>query len=325
MAIQQNVAKATVAQASGGSYLSMLTDHVIADVMQQQYYYDTVIGEVTTSQYNKYFDCLDTEITVVRQPRGQNSRYCADDTDLQRSEGFDLTSTTMRIGKARYIGRKLEIFQQQNCKVADLIKQVLENDLNSLNTDIEREVFAGMVLGASPFNKGLNAGRYSRVYNLGAGGMPVSITPQNVLEVLSYVVGVLSQQGGRTNLGTPFLIVPFEFETVLLNNNILANAYASGLGKSSLVTGSVPSLMLGTVKVYFSQNVWRHNEVGGRTAYSMPFGYTDATAFFIKEIENRLITQDPNSFKHYWDRLYAYDYKVMDERLLGVLYGTVNF
>jgi hypothetical protein len=99
----------------------------------------------------------------------------------------------------------------------------------------------------------------------------------------------------------------------------------SGNDKSSLVSGSVPTTLLGNVRLFFSKNVPRHVEAGNQTAYSMVFGYSDATAYFFREVVNRVIDSDANSYNTYWDRLYAYDFDVIDERFMGVLYGTLNF
>lgn len=309
--------------ASGGKWMHLLNDRIVADTMQSQFYCDTIASQITTTQYNKHFNCLGNELVIMREPRGNSFEYCSDDADLPQPESFELTSITMKIRKAIGIRERLTLLQQaQSCKLKDVLMRKLAADVKDVNLKIERRLLRAMVMGAGSHNKGTNAGVHSRIYNLGVGGAPVSITSVNVLEVMSHVVGVLEQE--CTSMSSPFIVVPLEMMTILMNNPTLANACASGLNQSSLISGSIPSVMMGSVKVYFSHNVPKHAESGGRIAYSMPFGYRDATAFFFKEIINRFIDKDPNSYNQYWDRLYAYDFKVIDERLLGVLYATVT-
>lgn len=309
---------------SGYAVYSGLISPVYAKVFVKRLYAESISGKITDQSVVPSELRSSGDIAIMRRsPRGQLFRY-SKNQDLDVS-GFNSETFTFKVDKAWYWNLKLdEIDAVQVQELGTWIKAFQDDSLQQLAAQIDHDVLQDMVLGAHGCNKGERAGIRTHMYNLGRIGAPLALTPSgavNPLTLSAIMQAVLTEQNAPQN--GQFIVWPALVRPLFLGNNIMANAFASGLGKSALITGEVTNI--GNCAHYFTPNTPIYTDpVTSQTTYPVVMGVKSATGFVNQLTKTQVIDQDPRSFSKYWRGLQLSGWGVIRPELLCVAYVTVT-
>lgn len=311
----------TLPSSIGYQVFSMLNQPFFAQRMMVQTYADTIAGSITSQ------DIVPTELKKCgnmvifrRKPEGEIF-------DLIKNQPLEvsqiMTSTiTMVVKRAKYWNVKVdEIDISQTCDIKRWIQWFLDDCAEKLRQKIDAEILDYIPRKAHPFNKGLRAGKLSGSYNLGAMGAPVQLTADTLIEHLTNLSAVLTEQmvprKGR------FIVLPPVAETLFYRNQLLNNAAASGLSRAVVLSENVPEIM--GFKVFFSPNMpMMFDPIAGKNTFMVVAGLKEATGFVTQLVKQQHIDQVSTAFEEYWRGMQIYDFEVIEPEKLAVLYATVS-
>jgi hypothetical protein len=307
----------TTPAASGYRVLGVLNSPIFSKTLIHRFYCSTVSGNITDQSFipKELYQCGDTVIWR-RDPKPEIFDYVKNQ-DLDVSE-LNSQPVEMHVNRAKYWNLKLdEVDLKQVCNIKEWVGRFQENAVTELGLQIDQEILCHIPASADCFNKGANAGKRTRSYNLGYMGAPVNFNANSIMTLLSRATGTLMEQCAS---GEAYIVLPLEAKAIFMNNPLLQSVCMTGLNNSIVLNGSIPKSLMG-INVFFSANLCRHRE-GTGIAYSIPFGYKTATAMITQLTKREHITQDPRSFSEYWRGLQLYDFKVIRPELVGSMYAT---
>lgn len=310
--------------ASGYSVYAGLQNPIYAKQFVMRLYAESIHGMITDQSVVPTELRTSGDLAIMRRaPRGQLFRYYKNQ-DLDVSS-FNSETFSFKVDKAWYWNLKLdEVDVVQFPELKEWLKLFQDDSLQQLAAQLDHDILQDMVVAAHSCNKGDRAGIKTHSHNLGKMGAPLQLSASgavNPLTLTAEMKAVLREQNmPDKNL---FIVFPQIAEPLMLANSTLANACASGLGKSTLITGSVTELM--GVKQFFSANTPVYTDpITGQTTYPVVMGAKTATGFVTQLTRTQVITQDPRSFAHYWRGLQLSGWGVIRPELLAVAYVTVQ-
>jgi len=310
--------------ASGYSVYAGLQNPIFAKQFVMRLYAESIHGMITDQSVVPSELRTSGDLAIMRRaPRGQLFRYYKNQ-DLDVSS-FNSETFSFKVDKAWYWNLKLdEVDVVQFPELKEWLKLFQDDSLQQLAAQLDHDILQDMVVAAHSCNKGDRAGIKTHSHNLGKMGAPLQLSASgavNPLTLTAEMKAVLREQNmPDKNL---FIVFPQIAEPLMLANSTLANACASGLGKSTLITGSVTELM--GVKQFFSANTPVYTDpITGQTTYPVVMGVKTATGFVTQLTRTQVITQDPRSFANYWRGLQLSGWGVIRPELLAVAYVTVQ-
>jgi hypothetical protein len=323
MALNSTINTVGVPSASGYPVLSGLISPVYSSVFIKRMYAETIAGQITDQSVVPSELRQSGDLAIMRRaPRGELFKYNKNQAlDVSR---FNSENITFKVDKAWYWNTKLdEIDYVQIKDIAQWIKAFQDDSMQQLASQIDHDIMQDMVVAAASCNKGARAGVRTHSHNIGAVGVPLNLTATgavNPLTLTAVMRAVLGEQNApRMNV---FCIWPDIVEPLFLANTVLANAYQSGLGRSSLISGEVSQVM--NIKHYFSPNVPTYvDPTTGETTYPIIMGVKSATGFVNQLTRTEVIDKDPRSFARYWRGLQLSGWGVIRPELLAVAYVKV--
>lgn len=326
MAIPNSLSTVGIPSASGYTVYSGLIHPVYSKTFVQRLYAETVTGMITDQSVVPSELRSGGDIAIMRRaPRGELFRYSKNQA-LDHST-FNSSTFTFKVDKAWYWNLKLdELDFKQIQEVGMWIKAFQDDSIEQLGAQIDHDVIQDMVVSAHPCNKGAKAGIRSHMYNLGKVGAPLNVTTGgavNPLTVLMQMVATLGEQN-LNNSSKLFAVLPQALQPLFIANPTLSNACASGMGKSTLLTGQVISDVAG-VKLIFTPNTPVYTDpVTGETCYPIVMGLKSATGFVNQLTKTQIIDQDPRSFSKYWRGLQLSGWGVLRPEYLASAYITIT-
>lgn len=324
MAADQVINTVGLASASGYPVYSGLIHPIYAKTFIQRLYAQSISGQITDQSVVPSELRTSGDLAIMRRaPRGELRRYTKNQA-LEVSK-FASETVTFKVDKAWYWNLKLdEVDSVQIPELGQWIKAFQDDSLQQLAAQIDHDVLHDMVVAAAACNKGSKAGVKSHMFNLGAMGRPLPLSASgaaNPLTLAATMRSVLGEQNMPKN--GLFIVWPQVAEPLFLATPILANAYQSGLGKSTLVSGEVVSTM--GLSHYFSPHVPVYTDpITNETTYPVIMGVKTATGFVNQLTKTQIIDQDPRSFAKYWRGLQLSGWGVIRPELLAVAYVTVS-
>jgi hypothetical protein len=311
----------TTSSAAGYRSMGILNSPVFAKSLTTRLYCGTVMGNIASQDIvpAEIKKCGDT-VVFRHEPKPEIFSYVKNQ-DLEVSE-LNTDAVIMHVNRMKYYNVKVDdVDLERICDLRTYIDAFIKNAGMELEQAIDKEGLAHIPMNANCYNKGPNAGKISRAYNLGQTGAPVQLTANSIMQTLSYVTGALSEQCG--DMTDSFIVLPFQARTLFFNNPLLTSAFVSGMDKSIVFGGKIPSSLFG-INIMFSKHLLQHQEPGGVTAYSIPFGHKRGTAFVTQATKAEYIDKDTRAFAKYYRGRNFYDFKVIDDRYVGNLYATVT-
>ncbi|MGL5248465.1 MAG: hypothetical protein ACRC8U_09745 [Brooklawnia sp.] len=309
---------------SGYTVFNGLLSPVFAKQFVARLYAETIHGRITDQSVVPSELRKSGDLAIMRRaPRGQMFRYFKNQ-DLDHST-FNSETFSFRVDKAWYWNLKLdEVDVVQIPELKEWIKAFQSDSLEQLGAQIDHDVMQDMVAETHHCNKGSTAGLRSHSYNLGQVGAPLELTHGGTVNPLTLSVimaAVLREQNASTK--GMFIVWPSVVEPLFIANPILANAGASGLSRSTLVTGAVTEV--NGVSHYFSANTPVYKDpVTGDTTYPVLMGVKTATGFVTQLTKTQVIDADPRSFARYWRGLQLGGWGVLRPELLAMAYVKVT-
>lgn len=303
--------------ASGFRQLAAITHPIFAEKLIQRFSAQSVTGNITHSDIipAKLKSC-GNQVVFTLPPEARVFSYQKNQV-LEHDE-LNLKRVTMTVNRALYWNLVLDrVDEKQICDLQTWVNEYQKRATLNISLKIDREILTELPSVADPFNKGSCAGRITGAYDLGKTGSPVVLNGANILTKIMQCAQVLDE--ANIPPSDRFIVLPSVAKAAFMNNQILANAYASGMSKSILIDGSVPDVLGFTI--YFSNNFPVYTDQN-RPTYAVLFGSKKATGFITQIADMQKIDQDPQSFSRYIRYLNVYDFMVLNPELLGVLYAT---
>lgn len=310
----------TLSAASGYRSYNALKTPIFARALISRFYCESIAGNITSRDVvpSELRQCGD-QVIFRKAPVAELFDYTKNQ-DLEVSS-LNTEPVIMTVNRAKYWNLKLDqVDEKQICNIQEWIREFNKSASQQLAQEIDREILTQLPLQADCFNKGRRAGKKSGAFDLGALGAPVTITQDNIVTYLTFLSAVLDEQcvpqSGR------FVVFPVSAKAVFYNNPTLANACASGMGKSIVLGGTIPDIM--GFQIYFANNmpIYTDAAAGNAQTYTVVAGFKQATGFVTQLSKSEVIDKDPRSFSKYWRGLQVYDFMVMRPEMLAVLYAT---
>jgi hypothetical protein len=326
MAIPNSLTTVGIPSASGYTVFSGLIHPVYSKTFVKRLYAETVSGMITDQSVVPTELRTSGDVAIMRRaPRGELFRYSKNQA-LDHST-FNSSTFTFKVDKAWYWNLKLdELDFKQISEVGEWIKAFQDDSIEQLGAQIDHDVIHDMVVSTHACNKGAKAGVRSHMYNLGKVGAPLQITTGGTVNPLTVLVQMLATLGEQ-NLNTSnkmFAVLPQAMQPLFIANPILSNACMSGMGKSTLLTGTVVDNVAG-VKLIFTPNMPSYvDPVTGDTCYPIVMGLKSATGFVNQLTKTQIIDQDPRSFSRYWRGLQLSGWGVLRPEYLASAYVTLS-
>ena len=323
MAMPQSYQSVGLPASSGYTVFNGLLSPVFAKSFVNRLYAESIHGRITDQSVVPAELRKSGDLAIMRRaPRGQMFRYFKNQ-DLDHST-FNSETFQFRVDKAWYWNLKLdEVDVTQITELKEWIKAFQTDSLEQLAAQIDHDVIQDMVANAHNCNKGDKAGLRSHRYNLGKVGAPLELTHGGTVNPLNLTVimgAVLREQNTPTK--GMFIVWPSVVEPLFIANPILASASASGLSRSSMVTGAVTEFQ--GMSHYFSANTPVYEDpVTGDTTYPVVMGVRTATGFVTQLTKQQIIDNDPRSFARFWRGLQIAGFGVLRPELLAVAYVKV--
>lgn len=180
---------------------------------------------------------------------------------------------------------------------------------------IDTDVLAVAYADAHAKNKGLDAGKVSGGYNLGTTGTPLAIDKSNIVDTVTDLGSVMSEQNlpreGR------WVVLPEVFCNKILKSD-LKDASLSGDGTSIARNGRVG--LIANITIYAS-NLLNTTADSGKTVFNSIFGHKSGLTFASQLIQNEGPMRHPDYFGDFYRGLQIYGFKVIKPEAIGHLYA----
>ena len=311
--------RAVPAAAGYPQYSGSLTHPVMADRLVARLYNDMILSQVTTTTYYDPIRSQGDTVRFFREPRATVQRYQKDGyikPDTLSAETFSL-----HINRALAYSLKVDCIDEYQMQMWPRFREgYLRNVSRVIGNTMEREVFGQTIVGASRYNRGVNAGCRCGSFDMGTLGAPVLLTAKNVLIKLAEAATILDEQevprDGR------FILMPYCIRPLLMA--VFGSAGFSGQSSSSFLGSGIDLTALTGFKAYFTPNIASVKDPAtGKLAYQMLFGHRDATAFATQLIKTK-VAETADNFDTYVMGLQVYGFGVVLPEALGVLYACID-
>lgn len=311
--------KQNIPAASGYPQLQVLNHPTFAKGFTQTFTATTLAGHITSQ------DIIPKEIKDVGDVVVFRRPPVAEIFDYQKNQDLEvshLSSATeeMAIGRAKYYNLKVDrVDEKQVADIGGYVRAFVESTKTLLADKVDNELLTEMPIAAAACNKGRNAGARTHMFDLGSGGSPITLTPANIVDMLTKLTIVLQEQ--NVDPKGFYAVFPLPAQALFFQNAILANAGISGLDRSVIIEGTIPNVM--GFDIYFSNRMPMYDE-SGKVAYTILAGSKQATGFVNQMTVNETVDKDSRSFAKYWRGLTIYDFKVLIPEAVAVLYATIE-
>lgn len=280
-----------------------------------------IIGEiVNTRVVSQAFDCNQVVEFLLQPDVGPWRKY--EDNQVIKADQVSLTSVQMTLCYKAYKAIKIDNQMRRDmCSFWSKFEaSFLDSCYQGLSGEWHAFVFSSMVIEASRFNKGANAGRLRNI-NLGTVGHPVRVTPDNVASEIQKLRQVLSHKQ-RWHDNEMFLIVPPEFDMVLMNSRYADVADLSCCADPSiLLTGEKPKQLVGFRTISSTRVPGGEDPSIGKHAFYILAFWKEAYAFYGDITEGRII-EDKDYFASQYQMAAIWGGKAIYADAIAVGYWT---
>ena len=301
--------------AGGSNAASRYTPVIYAKKLLVKFYLKTVFGEIANRDYEGEIKDIGDKVWI---------RTIPDVTVFDYYKGMDLT-TKRQTPESNAVELDISKAKAYSIAIDDIDK--LQYDLNMLDEwardgsehmgiAIDRSILNDIYASAHPSNQGVIAGRVSGSYNLGATGVPVVLTRNNILDYIVWCDSVLSENNVPIN--DRWMIIP-EWAKSLINTSDLRSALFTGdSSNQNLRNGKIGQISNFTI--YASNNLIGVTD-GSATAWNIIFGQKNALTFASQLVKNRVLELQ-NTFGTVMEGLQVYGYNVNKPEAMGLLYAV---
>ena len=324
MALNNTITTVGVPSSAGYLVYSGLIHPIYAESFIKRLYAETISGQITSQSVVPSELRQHGDLAIFRTaPRGQLHRY-AKNQDLEVST-FNSETRTFKVDQAHYWNLKLDEVDVRQIKDLGMwIKLFQDDSMQQLAAIYDHDILETMVHSAHPCNAGDKAGIRSRSYNLGKIGVPLPLSASSTVNPLT-LTAVMRAVAGEQNVPYKGLVMiwPQVCQPLFLATPVLANAYQSGAGKSSLISGEVTEVM--GIKHFFSANAPTYiDPVTAEVTYPVILCNKEATGFVNQLSQTQMIKEDPRSFSQYWRGLQIAGWGVIRPELIVRAYVKVQ-
>jgi len=187
-----------------------------------------------------------------------------------------------------------------------------------LQVAIETPILQSFYADAHVKNQGATAGIKSGNVNLGVTGAPVALDKTNIVDVITQMEQVLSEQNALSNNMGWIVLPPWAIQRIKTSD--LKDASMTGDGVSILRRRDGRVGMIGCFEVFVS-NLLSQVTDGANTPTHIPFGNMDGLTFATQLTENEGPMRSTDFFGNLYRGLQVYGWKVLKPEAIGHLYA----
>lgn len=320
MVTRPTYTRAIPAAAGYPQYSGNLIPPIYSQTIIENLYAMTIYSEISTSEYLGELRGRGDQITFFQEPCVIVRDSIKDGTI--KHDTFESNTMTLVIDRAKEFSYKLADLDAEFMQIWPKMRAlILRKTARAIQEAIDCELLAEMYTHVHCDNQGPRAGCDSHAFNLGQIGNPVSVNATNVLEVITNMAAVLSEQNVPDDEGR-FLVVPTVMAHAIMNSE-LRMANISGLGRSLYLNGKLPHDIAGFT-IYQSNRIRRViDPITNTLAWHIIGGHRSATSF--ASVVNRTRTmEDKDSWDKYYQGQSAYGFGVVRPEALVHLYARFN-
>lgn len=316
--------KPTLQSSSAYRVYAALENPIIAKALRARYYPTTITGQITSQ------DVIPSEIrkqgdTIVfrRKPEAEIFTF-QKNQDLNVSQ-LNTEPLIMTIGRADYYNLKLDdVDKIQITDVNMWVREFIDSAVNKMALKTDYAIQTEVPHHVDCQNKGLRAGRRTGMFNLGAMGAPLVVTPNCLVDILGHLAAVLDEAGAPSR--GRYVVLPTSAKPLLWANEVLRNASASGMSKSIILAeGEMMPNVLGFNLVFSNATPIYTDPQTGDTTFTLLAGVKEAVGYVMQVNKQEVIDKDSRSFSSYWRGLSLWDFMVLEPEWLAVAYATFRF
>lgn len=280
-----------------------------ADEVNITYYDECLLPRITNSKFTGKVKNVGDKVVIAQRPTIVTKTYTKGmtlETQIPEAPPIELI-----VSKAKYYRFGIDEIDAFQAHIV-LNSEYTSDGVERMRIDTETDFFEDLYAEAHADNQGVAAGKKSSAYNLGSAAVPLALTKDNIVEVLTAIRAVLGEQNGAK----PGMWVVFpEWARYLLVNSDLKNASLMGDARSVQRTGRLGEI--DGLTLYASNLLYTTVAAGENVTYIMA-GNKDAITFCAQMARSRAF-EAQNTFGMIYDGLHVYDWKtVKPEGLVSI-------
>lgn len=278
----------------------------------EKLYKSTVFGDIANTDYEGEIKSHGDTVKIRTVPSMTIKDY-----EIGGGLTYDTPSSEMvelQIDRAKYFAFKINDIDKHQSDLA-LMDKWSDDGGMQMKIAIDGTLLGEAYADAAAENAGAAAGKDSGDINLGATGAPVSITKDNVLDVIVDTATVLDEQNVPDT--ERWIVIP-SWMAGMLKKSELRDASIMGDGTSAFRNGRLG--MLDRYTVYTSNNLSKTND-GGTNVTNILFGHKKAITFASQMTEMETLTNQ-NDFGKLIRGLNVFGFETIDSNAMGHLYAV---
>ena len=267
-----------------------------------KFYAATVLAAISNTDYEGEISKQGDTVRIRTTPTVTIRDYSKGQT--LTAESPTPTTVDLQITKGKYwnfVADDVDKFQSDIAFIEDWTRDASEQ----LKIAIDRDVLGVVYSSVAAANQGATAGAISAAYNMGVSGTPVAIDKTNVVDFITDMASVLSEQNVPED-SERFVVIPGWMKN-LLQKSDLKNAMLTGDSVSPMRNGRIGEIAEMTV---YSSNLLATTVDGSYTCTNIIAGHRSGLTFASQLLENESLRAE-STFGTLFRGLQVYGYKVV--------------
>ncbi len=267
-----------------------------------KFYAATVLAAISNTDYEGEISKQGDTVRIRTTPTVTIRDYSKGQT--LTAESPTPTTVDLQITKGKYwnfVADDVDKFQSDIAFIEDWTRDASEQLKIAINRDVLGVVYSSVAAA----NQGATAGAISAAYNMGVSGTPVAIDKTNVVDFITDMASVLSEQNVPED-SERFVVIPGWMKN-LLQKSDLKNAMLTGDSVSPMRNGRIGEIAEMTV---YSSNLLATTVDGSYTCTNIIAGHRSGLTFASQLLENESLRAE-STFGTLFRGLQVYGYKVV--------------
>jgi hypothetical protein len=221
----------------------------------------------------------------------------------------------LTIDKGKYWAYSVNEVQEKQADI-EYVKTWANDASKQLKISVEVDVLQDIYNDAAADNYGATAGAIEENVNLGVSGTAVTLTKDNIIDKITEVNQVLTEQ--NVDEEDRFIVLP-AWAITLLKQSDLRNADQVGDGQKSMMRSGWQGTLVDGTEVFRSNLLLRTSDTGYKT--NIIAGQKSALTFAAQLVKDEVLT-NPKTFGKLHRGLKVFGYKVVKPEALVWLYAA---
>ncbi len=294
------------------AYSGIFIPQIWSGKLIEKFYSATVLAAIANTDYEGEIKNKGDTVIIRTKPTITIRPYSADQSLVVERPSSNIV--TLLINQGFYFNEILDDVLEVQADI-NLMSMWADDASEQMKITIDTAVLNTLDAGVVAANKGVAAGKFSQSINLGATGVPIALTPTNVLNFIVDMGTVLDEQNipetGR------WLVLP-PWVAGMIKKSDLRNASVSGDGVSLLRNGRIG--MIDRFMLY-SSNLLPTAAEGTQTATRIFAGHPHGLTF-ASQVSKVETIRSEQTFGNLLRGLQVYGSQVLDGISITELYAV---